>query len=101
MVMIIFGFSAQEELFLKEIEHIVSTGTIRKDKTKDKEEEEQEEEEKEQKIIGHIHKYVGLFTGLHHSYCHLCGEGGESLCCESCNCVYHEDCLVSLEGWVK
>ena len=32
------------------------------------------------------------WAGIHHHECYNCGVGGELICCDFCNCVFHPKC---------
>ena len=34
-----------------------------------------------------------LWIGPHNEICEACGDGGELVCCDHCNLVYHLDCV--------
>lgn len=38
------------------------------------------------------------FQGIHNNDCHICGDGGDLLCCETCSTVYHPTCLIRPPG---
>ena len=39
------------------------------------------------------HAPLPLWIGPHNEICEACGDGGELVCCDHCNLVYHLDCV--------
>jgi hypothetical protein len=46
----------------------------------------------------HIESDPSQAIVANHDACEMCNKGGDLLCCDTCPCVYHMDCLVVQES---